>query len=175
MQLLGLHTRNVSDLMTVMKMCVLFPFPSFSPRAPVIDCGGYELQVQGEGGPVEWLGTPVLWHEICQEAGSQALHRLCRGQTELPAGAPLIRPCSRLLCALPCKFCQVPPCRKPQQWFLRWGNSIEIEKTFALLQATGFRWENASPFAVGPGILDSILTWGQKACFSPTLTKVAVC
>lgn len=59
--------------MTVMKMCFLSPSSSLSPRALVIDCGGYELWLQGEGGPVEWLGTPVLWHEDRQEAVSGAL------------------------------------------------------------------------------------------------------
>ena len=61
------------------------------------------------------------------------------------------------------------------KWFLRWKNSSEIEKTFGLPQATGFRWENARPVPVGPGILDHIFPGGWKACFSPILTRVAVC
>lgn len=87
LQLLGLPTEQVSDLMTVMRTCFLSPPLSLSPRTPIIDCGGYELRVLGEGGPVEWLGTPPRWHRSRQEAGSQALPGLQGGQAEALLGA----------------------------------------------------------------------------------------
>lgn len=113
--------------------------------------------------------------EAARKLGARHCLAFREGRRKLRWVHSLIRPCSRLLYALTCKFGQVPPCWKPCQWFLRWKNSSEIEKTFGLPQATEFRWENANPIPVGPGILDHIFPGGWKACFSPILTRVAVC
>lgn len=88
MLLLGLQTEKASGLMTVMKTCFLSASQILGSRAPIIDCGGYGLRVQGEGGPGKWLGTPVCdAHGDCQEAGSRGAARLPVGLAAAPAGA----------------------------------------------------------------------------------------
>lgn len=166
LQLLGLPTEQVSDLMTVMRTCF-----SLLPESQPQDSHNWLWRVwvtsSGRGGPVEWLGTPPRWHRSCQEAGTGAAWPSGRAGGSSVGCTHSSGPAPDFLYALTCKFGQVPPCWKPCQWFLRWKNSSEIEKTFGLPQATGFSEKCQSHYRWPRDFGIIFFPEAERQCFSP--------
>lgn len=145
-----------------------------------------EPQPQGSCNWLWWVwvmssgrGRPsgVNWHSSAvtrRPPGSWEPGRclaFAEGRRKLHRARSLIRPRSRLLCALTCKFGQVPPCWKPCQWFQGEGNWENI--WFASGNWISVR--KCQSFSHWPRDFGQYYSRRLKACFSPILTKVAVC
>lgn len=73
------------------------------------------------------------------------------GRRKLHRARSLIRPRSRLLCALTCKFGQVPPCWKPCQWFQGEGTAVKLRKHLVCLRQLDLGEKMPIPFPLAQG------------------------